>query len=152
MRNACSSARRYGSRTAASYTAPRWTTYHPTSQTGRAIAGRVSHANGRPPRRASAARISGVSPISRSGGAQSEIITFCSRWKRTRYSVAIVPSGELSAPTTSATPPANEAARHHGPGASRHARTYSATATAARTTNSGSNENDQGEGIRPAQA
>jgi hypothetical protein len=67
--------------------------------------------------------MAGVSPIKSSGGAQSLIITFCSRWKRTRYSTAIVPIGELSAPTTRKRPAAKHAARHHGPGARRHVRT-----------------------------
>src|SRR6188472_3831922 len=56
------------------------------------------------------ARIPGVSPIRRSGGAQSLIITFWRRWNRTRYSTAIVPSGELSAPATSTRPAAAHAA------------------------------------------
>jgi hypothetical protein len=67
--------------------------------------------------------MAGVRPIRRSGGAQSEIITFWSRWKRTRYSIAIVPSGELSATTTRPTPAPKHHARHAGPGARRHART-----------------------------
>ena len=53
-----------------------------------------------------------------SGGAQSETITFCSRWKSRRYSTAIVSSGELSEPTKSPTPPPNASApgrRRGGP-------------------------------------
>ena len=123
IRTACSIPSRTVLRSAASYTAPRWMTYQATSHTGSVIAGRVIVSIAEPPRAARAARIAGVSPISRSGGAQSLIITFCSRWNRTRYSTAIVPSGEFSAPTTRTTPAPKHTARHHGPGIRRQART-----------------------------
>ncbi len=54
-----------------------------------------------PSRSAIPARMAGVSPMRISGGAQSETITFCRRWKSRRCSTAIVSSGELSATTTS---------------------------------------------------
>jgi hypothetical protein len=98
-------------------------TYQATSHVGSVIAGRVIVSISEPPRAAMPARIPGVSPIRRSGGAQSLIITFWRRWNRTRYSTAIVPSGELSAPATSTRPAAKHHARQAGPGSRRHART-----------------------------